>query len=317
MVPDTNGTSFSRLLRIWANWAPAYFAQIEKQRPMEVPFVPDTFSRRPRAKSTFPLYRRRSQTMIRFSCSSCGKHLKAPDKWTGRKTSCPSCGQRLDIPPAPSSIVTGGLPEWVRDAQRQKSVETADEVPSVIPVEPEILDALPAAPTKRPASHPVASSVAGKRMSAVYTMKGVQDLLEVFEDRIAITPKGVLGFLNKGMKGTKEIPFASIVAVQFKEAGTVFSGFIQFTIPGGVESRGGVFAAAKDENTFMFAHTTNNAMAREIKEYIDSAVQRARVPQVAAPVANISDELQKLAKLRDQGVLSEAEFNTAKKRLLQ
>lgn len=66
-------------------------------------------------------------------------------------------------------------------------------------------------------------------MSAIYTMKGVQDSLEVFEDRVTITPKGVLGFLKKGIKGTKEIPFASIVAVQFKEAGAVFSGSIHDT----------------------------------------------------------------------------------------
>ncbi len=57
-------------------------------------------------------------------------------------------------------------------------------------------------------------------MSAIHTMRGVQDLLEVFEDKVTITPKGVLGFLNKGLKGTKEIPFHSIVAIQIKEAST-------------------------------------------------------------------------------------------------
>ena len=103
-------------------------------------------------------------------------------------------------------------------------------------------------------------------MSVVYTMKGASDLLEVFEDKVSIAPKGVLGFLNKGMKGTKEIPFGSIVAVQFKEVGAVFSGFLQFTIAGGNESRGGLLAAAKDENTFMFAHTKNNLLAKEIKD---------------------------------------------------
>lgn len=152
-------------------------------------------------------------------------------------------------------------------------------------------------------------------MSAVYVMKGVQDLLEVFEDRVSITPKGVLGLLNKGVKGPKEIPFASIVAVQFKEAG-IFSGYLQFTIPGGNESRGGIFAATKDENTFMFAHAKNNVMAREIKEYIDEAIRRSRAPQAVAPATNLSDELQKLAKLKEQGVLSEDEFRAAKKRLL-
>ena len=150
----------------------------------------------------------------------------------------------------------------------------------------------------------------------LFAMRGLQDLLEVFEDRVTIAPKGILGFLNKGGRGTKEIPFASIVAVQFKESGAVFSGYLQFTIPGGIESRGGTLAATKDENTFMFAGSESNAMARQIKQYIDGAVRRSRAPRPAAPAPSLSDELQKLAQLQAPGVLSEEEFRAAKKRLL-
>lgn len=153
-------------------------------------------------------------------------------------------------------------------------------------------------------------------MAAVFTMRGVQDLLEVFDDRVAITPKGVLGFLNKGIKGTKEIPFSSIIAVQFKEAGAMVSGYLQFTIPGGNESRGGVFSATKDENTFMFAGKANNAPAKEIKDYIDAAVRLARTPAASGPAISLSAELQKVAELRAQGILSEEEFQAAKKRLI-
>lgn len=152
--------------------------------------------------------------------------------------------------------------------------------------------------------------------NAIYTMKGVQDLLEVFEDRVTITPKGILGFLNKGIKGTKEIPFQSIVAVQFKEAGALFSGYIQFTIPGGNESSGGILAATKDENTFMFATKENNALAIKIKKFIDSAVRKLRMPQANSPTTNLSDEIQKLAGLKEQGILSDEEFQAAKKRLI-
>ena len=155
-----------------------------------------------------------------------------------------------------------------------------------------------------------------KRMSAIYTMKGVQDILEVFEDRVTITPKGVLGFLNKGIKGTKEIPFHSIIAVQYKEAGVVFSGYIQFTIPGGNESKGGLMAATRDENTFMFATKKNNPLAGEIKTHIDSAVRKLRIPPTNLPTTNISDELQKLVGLKEQGILSDEEFQTVKKKLI-
>ena len=31
--------------------------------------------------------------------------------------------------------------------------------------------------------------------------------MEVFDDRFSITPKGVLGFINNGLKGPKDISF--------------------------------------------------------------------------------------------------------------
>jgi hypothetical protein len=37
--------------------------------------------------------------VIRFSCPTCSKVLKAPDHGAGRKIACPGCGQRLLIPP--------------------------------------------------------------------------------------------------------------------------------------------------------------------------------------------------------------------------
>jgi len=39
-------------------------------------------------------------------------------------------------------------------------------------------------------------------------------------------------------------------------------------------------------------------------------------PQVIAPIISLSDELQRLAKLNEQGALSKEEFQAAKKKLL-
>jgi hypothetical protein len=136
----------------------------------------------------------------------------------------------------------------------------------------------------------------------------------VYDTKITITPKGVLGFLNKGIKGTKEIPFASITAMQLKKAGLT-GGYIQFTVPGGNESRGGVFSASKDENTFMFAKKHNDLMA-EIKDFIERRMAELRAPQSGPSSASLSDELQKLAQLHAQGILSADEFQAAKNRLI-
>ncbi len=151
---------------------------------------------------------------------------------------------------------------------------------------------------------------------AVHKMRGVQDELEVFEDRLTIQPKGVLGFLNKGLKGKKTIPFSSITAIQHKEAGAVFSGYLQFTVPGGVENRGGLFAATKDENTFMFAGTDKNVLVVEIKEYIEQRMRELRRPETSTAGSSLGDELQKLGEMKAKGLLSEEEFQAAKRRLL-
>lgn len=147
-----------------------------------------------------------------------------------------------------------------------------------------------------------------------YSIRGVQDVLEVFEDRVTITPAGVLGFLNKGLKGTKTIPYTSISAVQFREPGMLVNGYIQFTLPGGNESRKGVMGATQDENTVMLAKH-KNPDAVKIKDYIEAQIKAANSPKNSV-TPSLSDQLAQLSQLRNQGVLTEAEFLAAKAKLL-
>jgi hypothetical protein len=147
---------------------------------------------------------------------------------------------------------------------------------------------------------------------------GVDTDLEVFEDKLTITPKGVLGFLNKGLKGSKTIPFTSITAVQHKRAGFT-TGYLQFTLLGGIESRGGIFAAIEDENTFVFREA-DNALAEQVKAFIEQKICELKNPVTppSAPVVSTSpvDELVKLANLKAQGLLSEDEYSKAKQKVL-
>lgn len=132
---------------------------------------------------------------------------------------------------------------------------------------------------------------------------GVSEDLEVFEDRLIITPRGVLGFLTKGLKGSKEIPFSSITAVQFKDAGLLFSGYIQFTIPGGKESSGGLWAATSDENTVMFAKDVSQEM-QKAKVFIQERIGRTTL----VTATSLADEIMKLKNLKDNGAITDEEF---------
>jgi hypothetical protein len=160
---------------------------------------------------------------------------------------------------------------------------------------------------------PPVNRVAG---SPVFSMQGVQDILEVYEDKVKITPTGVLALINKGMKGTKTIPFLSINAIQYKKPGGFTNGYIQFTLSGGMESRGGLLDATKDENTVMFA-AKDTATVEKIKDYIESQTQKLRNPNTPNQSSvSLSGELEKLAELKNKGILTNDEFQSAKKKLI-
>ena len=135
--------------------------------------------------------------------------------------------------------------------------------------------------------------------------------------KLTITPKGVLGFMAKGLKGTKTIPFASITAIQHKRGGFT-NGYLQFTLPGGNESRGGVFSAAGDEDTLMYSKATESRVDAA-KAFIEERMNALKKLSPSQPSTGrgLVDELARLGELRQQGLLSDEESTAAKRRLLQ
>ncbi|WP_121971664.1 DUF4429 domain-containing protein [Leptolyngbya sp. BC1307] len=104
-----------------------------------------------------------------------------------------------------------------------------------------------------------------------YGVLGKNGQIKLTRKRVIISRKGFWGFLSQGMAGDKEIPINRITAVQFKEVGALTTGFLQFSILGGIESRGGVGNAANDENTVLFeAHQQREF--KEVKRYVDSVI---------------------------------------------
>ncbi|MEL7068611.1 MAG: DUF4429 domain-containing protein [Cyanobacteria bacterium J06581_3] len=104
-----------------------------------------------------------------------------------------------------------------------------------------------------------------------YGALGKNGQIKLTKKRIIIYRKGFWGFVAQGVSGGKEIPISRITAVQFKGAGGLTTGFLQLSILGGIESTGGVFNAANDENTVLF-ETHQQKDFEEVKRYIDSVI---------------------------------------------
>jgi len=143
--------------------------------------------------------------------------------------------------------------------------------------------------------------------------------LYLYEDVLALKPKGIGGFLTKGLQGEKRIPLKSIAAIQVKEAG-ILTGYIQFTIAGGNESTGGAMEAIYDENSFMFGglfdgeNDEKNKKAHEIQKRIESYEGPTKAAEPQNP--SLVEQIEKLKELSDSGVLTEEEFMAAKAKLL-
>lgn len=140
--------------------------------------------------------------------------------------------------------------------------------------------------------------------------KGYNGTLLVTDTGIIIK-RGIRGFLLGGatLRGDKTIPYSSIVAVQLKKAG-ITAGYLQLTLHGGSEAKGGVFQAATDENSISF-YKGKNLDFKEAKEMIERHISGG-----SQKTASNLDELERLADLKEKGIITQKEFEAKKKSLL-
>lgn len=95
-------------------------------------------------------------------------------------------------------------------------------------------------------------------MSEMLLVKGINGQVVIVDNRIEITRIGFKSFASHGFDGTKTIFLKKLTGIQFKEAGKMTNGFIQFIFPGSTEDKGGLFSAVKDENTVIFNQSQQN-----------------------------------------------------------
>jgi hypothetical protein len=139
-----------------------------------------------------------------------------------------------------------------------------------------------------------------------------------FDDEFLILRhnKDGLTRFNMGTQGDRKIFLSEITSVQLQEGGFILTGYIRFGFRGGTDRPYGVLEATKDPNAVLF-HRSANRLFANFKVNIEKAISIARTRQVKgqAPTST-ADELEKLARLRDQNVISEVEFQQQKRKIL-
>jgi len=145
----------------------------------------------------------------------------------------------------------------------------------------------------------------------IIQFKGRNGRVELYKDFIRFDRETFMGFLTQGLKGKKDIYFHNITSIQIKKPGLT-AGYLQLSIPGGKESKKGLFDAVADENTILFVTSKQYEMAQKIKEHIEKKVRSKNTNSVSS-----ADEIEKLHSLMEKGILTNEEFEKKKKKLLE
>jgi hypothetical protein len=141
--------------------------------------------------------------------------------------------------------------------------------------------------------------------------------VELFDDKVVISgsPYGGLGSMLSKQKISSELLLSSINTVTFQEATTFLPGFV---LLGSIDSKSLNFQDVKfDPNAILFGKKYN-------EDYIklrDEVKNRININDVKShtTIQNSSsdlDELQKLANLKEKGIISQEEFDKKKAQIL-
>ena len=149
-----------------------------------------------------------------------------------------------------------------------------------------------------------------------YELKGINGQLELYEDKIIIRRKGALAKMTQGFfKGDKTNYINQITGIQVKPGTLWTNGYIQITVPGGIESKKGLLDdATLDENTVAFT-SKDNELVNQIKSKIEELMSQQRMGHMINQ-SSPADEIRKYKELLDDGVITQEEFEQKKKQLL-
>ena len=155
----------------------------------------------------------------------------------------------------------------------------------------------------------------------VYSLNGVSGKhLDVYENKVVLSIKK--GFWSSvSNEGQKTIYYTDCTSVQFRKCGGVTTGYLQFETASVAAKRGNPASNQMNENSFVFNSSKYNAQMQEVYEYISKKVEECKNPktqaaQTSQTTVSKADEIMKFKQLLDMGAITEEEYETEKRKIL-
>jgi hypothetical protein len=143
----------------------------------------------------------------------------------------------------------------------------------------------------------------------------MSDRIELAGDKIIIRRRGLANALAAGLNGDRTIRIETLTGIQVKPGGMWCPGYILFSYAGSKPFEGGFIAATQDPDAFIFGDKLNEQV-EGFKAEVEKIMRDCKQASSPSMKSTLADELRKLAELKEQGLLSQVEFESAKRKLL-
>ena len=151
----------------------------------------------------------------------------------------------------------------------------------------------------------------------IYEFDTALAILRVYQDFCEIEhKKKAMNLLvtNKYFAGKKKFYYCDLTSVQFREAGKITDGYLEFETAGTSSSNSS--GAYTSENSFAFASAHSEQM-RDIYNFIDAKIAECkREARGGINAGSSANDLLAYASLLEKGIISQEEFNRKKAELL-
>lgn len=150
----------------------------------------------------------------------------------------------------------------------------------------------------------------------LFKANGRNGLIELYENQLVIKKK--LGGLKRMLTtGDKEIFLDNIKNVNYKSANSMTWGFIQFETAQNTKelSKGSLMSSPNDDYSVNFSKKQQPEFEK-LKTEINELRSRNNSQTIIQNQFSEADELEKLADLKEKGILTQEEFDQKKKQIL-
>ena len=151
--------------------------------------------------------------------------------------------------------------------------------------------------------------------TALIQATGLNARISLFKDVVRMERTGLRNVLSGDSRIEKDILISQIVSIRFKRAGLLSNGYIEFIRLPYHQRRDKDVEDETEDIIFSFRPGQQKAF-EAFRDMLEAKMSRSPATRGLTPASTDLDQLEKLASLRDKGIITDEEFSLKKKQLL-